>query len=169
MLQLNEVDREILTNKLNDFVSQYGIQVIFDLYKLSREFDRELNIKNFPITELKNIILYSEIKNENIKEENWNQIADVVQEKTGNKKRSFYYFYHNYYTNLSKHEKKYGNCRIDTKELRALKDTFIEIGLNPDEPFIPLLKKLLNIISSKKRINPKQTGNTEQFSFDYSD
>lgn len=61
-MKFNKADNEIFETLTQEFIDKYGEEIIKDIYKLHRKLSRELQIKNFPISEIYHRILLRELK-----------------------------------------------------------------------------------------------------------
>lgn len=105
-MKLDEAEREIFDQLIKNFTDQNGFEVLKNIYKLHRQLTNELCLPYFPITEIRNHLLYLEFTSGKYTGMSLHQIAIHCKKEIGISERKFYDFYHEYYLPRLKQEKR---------------------------------------------------------------
>ena len=96
-MKLDEAEREIFCEILQEFIDEFGERVLFAVYRMHREFTNRIGFKNFPIREVRDTLLYKIISDQRFIGVSLHQVFLTLGEEIGIPEAMFYKFYHNYY------------------------------------------------------------------------
>lgn len=106
MMKLDEAEREIFCEIQKEFVDEFGERALMAIYRMHRKFAKQLGFKNFPASDLKDLLLFNMVESERFKGVPLHEIFHSLQKEIGIKEATFYKFYHNYYIPRKKEERK---------------------------------------------------------------
>jgi len=104
-MKLDEAEREIFSEILQEFIDEFGERVLFAVYRMHRELSSRLGYKNFPTREVRDTLLYKIISDPRFFGISLHQVFLTLDEEIGIPEAMFYKFYHNYYIPLKKEER----------------------------------------------------------------
>jgi hypothetical protein len=105
-MKLDEAEREIFCEIQQEFVDEFGVSAMMAVYRMHREFVKRLGYKNFPASDLKDLLLFNMLESERFKGFPLREIFLCLQNELGIKEATFYSFYHDYYLPRKKEKKK---------------------------------------------------------------
>ena len=105
-MKLDEAEREIFDEIQQEFVNEFSEAVLFGIYKMHRKLSKQLGLKNFPISDLKDLLLFNMLQAERFKGMQLHDIFLCLQDEFGIKEWTFYKFYHSYCIPLKNEERK---------------------------------------------------------------
>ena len=94
-------EAELFEQLVNEFVEKHGQEPLKDIYLLAKTFRKELDICNFPATQV-----YYHLLAQNMETVYSNKTLPEIAEAEGMKKRTIYNFYHKFYTPWKRRKRK---------------------------------------------------------------
>lgn len=109
-MKLDEAEREIFDKIAQEYIDEFGIKPLMAVYRLHRKYSNKLCYKNFPTRELRDHLLFIQLKDKRFEGLSLHQIALILKSEVGISEKSFYNFYHQYYIPRLREENKLQQC-----------------------------------------------------------
>ena len=109
-MKLDEAEREIFDKLTQEYIDEFGIRPLMAVYRLHRKYSNKLCYKDFPVRELRDHLLFIQLKDPRFEGLSFHQIAATLKDEVGISEKSFYNFYHQYYKPRLKEESKQRRC-----------------------------------------------------------
>jgi hypothetical protein len=61
-MHLDEAEREIFDQLTQEYIDEFGIKPLIAVYRLHRNYSSKICNKNFPVVEIRNFILFQQMK-----------------------------------------------------------------------------------------------------------